>query len=211
MWSIDMTSELNPAKEWPGGVQLANGHGTCFLAEYDTRLVCFFSTGYVRVWLLGTKFETRYCICESYPHEPYRDIFWNTLKKSTLTTTSRLWFQRDLIYFHTWLMYVVSNLTRTHTISKCPWARHLSLLASWLHSGLGTRNRGKFRHDKPFGLAWCKEWNAYCVRQSYGDYFYLSHTVFNHGIQGVTRVMTYVDDAVTLWRCLQQCVLAALN
>jgi quinol monooxygenase YgiN len=32
-----------------------------------------------------------------------------------------------------------------------------------------------------------------------------------HGIQAVTRVMAYVTKAVTLWRCLQQCVLAALN
>jgi hypothetical protein len=30
-----------------------------------------------------------------------------------------------------------------------------------------------------------------------------------HGIQAVTRVMVYVANAVTLWRCLQQCVLAA--
>jgi hypothetical protein len=33
----------------------------------------------------------------------------------------------------------------------------------------------------------------------------------HHGIQAVTRVMAYVANAVTLGRCLQQCVLAALN
>jgi hypothetical protein len=33
----------------------------------------------------------------------------------------------------------------------------------------------------------------------------------HHGIQTVTRVMAYVADAVTLWRCLQQCVLTGLN
>jgi hypothetical protein len=32
-----------------------------------------------------------------------------------------------------------------------------------------------------------------------------------HGIQAVTSVMAYVADAVTLWCCLQQCALAALN
>jgi hypothetical protein len=36
-------------------------------------------------------------------------------------------------------------------------------------------------------------------------------TLHRHGIQAVTRVMAYVADAVTLWRCLQQRVLAALN
>jgi hypothetical protein len=32
-----------------------------------------------------------------------------------------------------------------------------------------------------------------------------------YGIPAVTRVMAYVANAVTLWRCRQQCVLAALN
>jgi hypothetical protein len=36
-------------------------------------------------------------------------------------------------------------------------------------------------------------------------------TLRRHGIQTVTRVMVYVADAVTLQRCLQQCILAALN
>jgi hypothetical protein len=34
-------------------------------------------------------------------------------------------------------------------------------------------------------------------------------TLRRHGIQAVTRVMAYIANAVTLWRCLQQCVLAA--
>jgi hypothetical protein len=36
-------------------------------------------------------------------------------------------------------------------------------------------------------------------------------TLRRHGIQAITRVMAYVADATMLWRCLQQCVLAALN
>jgi hypothetical protein len=32
-----------------------------------------------------------------------------------------------------------------------------------------------------------------------------------HVFQAITRVMAYVNNAVTLWRFLQQCVLAALN
>jgi hypothetical protein len=36
-------------------------------------------------------------------------------------------------------------------------------------------------------------------------------TLCRHSIQVVTRVMAYVANAVTLWRCLQQCVLAALR
>jgi hypothetical protein len=34
-------------------------------------------------------------------------------------------------------------------------------------------------------------------------------TLRRHGIQAVTRVTACIANAVTLWRCLQQCVLAA--
>jgi hypothetical protein len=124
--------------------------------------------------------------------------------------------------FHCWrstaekIVYIFStnDLSERNCLYRCPAEKPMRYRASWTFNALCYRLRFDKILPKQVGYFGIMiNLKPHCIQSSRvvvpaGT---SKSTSRRHGIQVVTRVMAYVADAVTLWRCLQQCVFADLN